>query len=51
MAAGWSNKVTNVLLTIWGEQNIQNQLDGIVLNKVVNERVSATLQEQLPPVF
>ena len=29
MAADWSNKVMNVL-TVCGEQNIQNQFDGIV---------------------
>ena len=37
MAAGWSNEATKVLLTIWGEQNIQNQIDDVVWNKVVNE--------------
>ena len=30
MAAGWSNEMTKVLLTISGEQSIQNQLDGVV---------------------
>ena len=32
MAAGRSNETTKVLLTVWGEQNIQNQLDGVVQN-------------------
>ena len=51
MAAGWSNKVTNVLLTVCGEQNIHNQINGIMRNKVVYEKVSATLQEHLPSFF
>ena len=51
MAAGWSNEVTNALLTIWGERNIQNQRYGIVQNKVVYKKVSAPLQEELPSTF
>ena len=51
MAVCWYmyNEVTNVL-TVWREQNIQNQLD-IVRNKVVYEKVSVTLQQQLPSFF
>ena len=45
MAAGWSNKATKFLLTILGEQSIQNQLDGVVQNNAVCEKVSTTLQE------
>ena len=51
MAAGWFNKVMHVLLTVCGEQNIENQFDSIVQNKVVYEKVSATLQQQLPSFF
>ena len=32
VAAGWSNEVTEVLIIVLGEQNIQNQLDGIARN-------------------
>ena len=46
MVAGWSNEATKVLLTVWGVQNIQNQLDGVVWNKVVYVRVTTTLQER-----
>ena len=46
MVAGWSNEATKVLLTVWRVQNIQNQLDGVVLNKVVYVRVPTTLQER-----
>ena len=45
MVAGSSNEATKVLLTVWGVQNIQNQLDGFVQNKVVYLRVLTTLQE------
>ena len=46
MVVGWSNEATKVLLTVWGVQNIQNQLDGVVRNKVVYVRVPTTLQER-----
>ena len=46
MVPGWSNEATKVLLTVWGVQNIQNQLDGVVRNKVVDVRVPTTLQER-----
>ena len=44
MVARWSNEAIKVLLTVSGEQNIQNQLDDIVQTKIVYEKVSATLQ-------
>ena len=27
--AGWSSEATKALISIWGEQNIQEQLDGV----------------------
>ena len=32
VAAGWSNEVTEVLIIVLGEHNIQNQLDGVTRN-------------------
>ena len=32
VAAGWSNEVAEVLIIVLGEQNIQNQLDGVARN-------------------
>ena len=32
VAAGWSNEAMEVLIIVFGEQNIQNQLDGVVRN-------------------
>ena len=46
MVLGWSNEATKVLLTVWGVQNIQNQLDGVVRNKVGDVRVPTTIQER-----
>ena len=45
MAAGWSTDATKALLSVWGEQNIQNQLDGVVRNRVIYEKVSERLCE------
>ena len=43
--AGWSNSATSALLSVWGEQNIQDQLDGVMRNRIVYEKVSASLLE------
>ena len=32
VAAGWYNEATEVLIIVSGEQNIQNQLDGVAWN-------------------
>ena len=45
MAAGWSAEATRALLSVWGEQNIQSQLDGVVRNKVIYEKVAESLHE------
>ena len=44
MVAGWSNEGTKVIVR--GEQSTHNQHDGVVWNKAVCERVSATLKER-----
>ena len=43
--AGWNNSATRALIAVWGEQNIQEQLDGVARNRVVYEKVSASLLE------
>jgi len=45
MAAGWSAEATRALLSVWGEQNSQSQLDGVVRNKVIYEKVAESLRE------
>ena len=37
MATGWSQKATSALLSIWKEEDIKNQLDGIQRNRVIYE--------------
>ena len=39
MAAGGSAQETRVLVSIWGEADVQSQLDGVVRNKVVYEKI------------
>ena len=45
MAAGWSASATRALISVWGEQDIQKQLDRVVRNQVVYEKVAASLLE------
>ena len=45
MAAGWSAEATKALLSEWGEQNIQSQLDGVVRNKLVHGKVVESMCE------
>lgn len=37
MATGWSHEATRALLSIWKEQDIQSQLDGVQRNRVIYE--------------
>ena len=46
MAAGWSTDATRTLISIWSDQNIQEQLDGVVRNRVVHEEVAEKLCEE-----
>ena len=46
MATGWSNNATRALLAIWGEENIQEQLDGVARNRDIYEKISNCLSEQ-----
>ena len=39
MVAGWSAQETRVLVSIWGEADVQSQLDGVVRNKVLYEKI------------
>ena len=42
----WVDKEVKVLLTIWGDSKIQEELDGAVSNKVVFEQIAKKLKEQ-----
>ena len=43
--AGWSNDETKALLGIWGASEVQSQLDGVVRNCTIYEKVVAQLRE------
>ena len=42
----WADKEVKVLLTIWRDSKILEELDGAVRNKVVFEQIAKKLQEQ-----
>ena len=42
----WSDEEVRALIAIWGEANVQEELDGAVRNKVVYQDISKKLQEQ-----
>ena len=42
----WSDEEVRALIAIWGEANVQEELDGAVRNKVVYQDISRKLQEQ-----
>ena len=37
--AGWSNNETKALLGIWGASEVQSQLDGVVRNRTIYEKL------------
>lgn len=45
MAAGWTSNETKALIGIWGEEEIQNALDGVVRNKTIYQKVAVAMGE------
>ena len=43
MAAGWWSDETRTLISIWGEQNVQTQLDSVKRNKDIYEKIAFEL--------
>ena len=41
----WSGDEVKALLAVWGESNIQHELDGAVRNKVVYVNISKKMKE------
>ena len=41
----WTDREIKALIALWGEGNVQDELDGAVRNKVVNEKIAQKLQE------
>ena len=46
MAAGWTVNATRALIAIWGEQNIQENLDGVSRNKKIFEKIAEAMKEK-----
>lgn len=44
-SGAWNYEATRALLNIWGEQNVQEQLDGVAKNRCVYEKVSKEMHE------
>ena len=42
----WSDKEIKTLIAVWGANDLQQQLDGAVRNKVVYERVAQEIKKQ-----
>ena len=45
MAAGWSVEETRALVSVWGHANVQSELDSVIRNRVIFERISKELAE------
>ena len=41
MAGIWTHDETKALLGIWGDANVQRQLDGIVRNKSIYQKIAS----------
>ena len=44
MAAGWSQEETQALIGVWGETDVQRQLDGVAKNRTIYESISVQLR-------
>ena len=46
MAAGWSTDATRALVSVWSQQNIQNELNGVSRNRAIYERIARELRNK-----
>ena len=47
MATGWNYDNTKALITIWGREDVQRQLDGLQRNRIVCQRSIASLLQKV----
>ena len=45
MASGWTYEQTRALISIWGQEDVQRELDGVARNRIIYERMSSELRE------
>ena len=46
MAACWTTEETRALVSIWAQENVQSELDGVQKNRKIYERISRELRDQ-----
>ena len=45
MANGWTYDQTQALISIWGQEDVQRELDGVARNRTIYERVASELRK------
>ena len=45
MAAGWTTEETRALVSVWGQANVQSELDGVTRNRSVFEGIAKELSD------
>ena len=45
-AGGWSADATRALVSVWSQQNVQNELDGVSRNRAIFERIARELRNK-----
>ena len=45
MGSGWSYDETKAFITIWGQEGVQRELDGVQRNRVVYQRIASELEK------
>ena len=43
MSAGWTTEETRALVGVWGQANVQSELDGVTQNRSIYARISKEL--------
>ena len=44
--SSWSDNEVRTLISIWGEDNIQDQLDGAVRNQTIFDNIATKMREK-----
>ena len=43
MASGWSYEETRALIGVWGQADVQSQLDGVQRNRTIYEKIASEM--------
>ena len=44
-AGGWTTEMTRTLVSVWVQANVQSELDRVIRNRTIFERISRELKE------